>query len=159
MHLRTNPDPSIPGETLGLLVERVRLWSGLDRDCEWFDVGAIGAIDAGVPGATMRFDRGSVVASCLEDEVRLRVVTRIGPAGAVLLVRSRLAPDAMVVVRDAFSTELAQAIGGTGELRLPLALGRYSIDAMLQPGSRIEISDDASAAVRVRVSGEGAAGA
>lgn len=142
MHLVSPPLPSTHREPNGLVIERMRVWSGLDCDCEWFDVGSVGQTDARLEGATVRGDRRAVFAVSESEEVRLRVVLRIDLPGALLAVRSHLGPESSVVVRDSFATDVAQAIGGEGTLRLPLAVGRFSVEATLQPGSSVEVREE-----------------
>ncbi|MFM1822017.1 MAG: hypothetical protein RI967_283 [Planctomycetota bacterium] len=136
------PLPSIAREPRGLVIERMRFWSGLDCDCEWFDVDSLGLTEAGIAGVSVRVDRSTVFAVAETEEVRLRVVLRIDPPGALLSVRSTLVPESTVLVRDAFATEVAQSIGGMGALRLPLAVGRFSVEAVLLPGSSVEIAEE-----------------
>ncbi|MEY3021698.1 MAG: hypothetical protein RIS86_896 [Planctomycetota bacterium] len=128
-------------ESSGLVVERLRVWSGLDCDCEWFEVGADEIVRVDPLGCSFRACSTALEAATRTAEMRVRAVFRVERHGALLVVRSRLAAESSVVVRDAFSTELAQASGGSGILRIPLATGRFSVEAFLLPASTLSVAD------------------
>lgn len=121
-------------------LEWIQLWAGADCEMEWFDIVESGIGAEPIPGARLAAFPAELRAEASMEEVRLRAVLRVEHAlGCRLQLRGALAPASSVVVRDAFGCDVLQAVEGSPALQLDLSVGRFSVDAVLTPGSSIAV--------------------
>lgn len=121
-------------------LEWIQLWSGVDRETEWFDIPESGIAVEGSGGLRFTANQSQVGAESASEEVRVRAVLRVDhPDGCRVQLRGVLRDGSQVVLRDAFGFEVLQATEGTPRLLLDLSLGRFAVDAVLTPRSSISV--------------------
>jgi hypothetical protein len=120
-------------------LERLQLWSGLDCETEWFEIPEGGIATHSAGGVRLKAAPRSVHAESGDEQARVRAVLRVDGAGCRLRLCGLLEPQSVIVVRDAFGTEILQALEGAPTLLIELAAGRYAVDADLSARSSVAV--------------------